>query len=222
MRFNNKGIFVDFHKKGIFEKSLNGTFISLIPKVEGGDDIKSFRPISLVGSVYKILSKVLASRLRKVLGRQILDAALIANECINSCIGSGNSVILCKLDIEKAYDHVSWSFLLATLEKMDFPSKWRNWISFCISTMHCPILSNAEASSFFSSSRGLRQGDPLLSLLFILVVETLSKLVIKAGKEGFLNVFRIGNPHSEGLLISYFLFANDTRVFCKSDESNVG
>ena len=90
------GLFFDFHRNGFFEKSLNATFISLIPKVARVVDLKDFRPISLVGSVYKILAKVLASRLRNLVGkvvghsqhafipgRQILDAALIANECID-------------------------------------------------------------------------------------------------------------------------------------------
>jgi len=102
-------------------------------------------------------------------GRQILDAALIANECIDSYIKFGSSGILCKLDIEKTYGQVSRSFLLAILEKMGFPSKWRNWISFCISTVHLSILINGEASSCFSTSRGLRQRGPLLPLLFTLV-----------------------------------------------------
>ena len=75
------------------------------------------------------------------------------------------------------------------------------------------ILINGEASGFFSSSRGLRQGDPLSPLLFILVMEILSKLVIKVGEESFLNGFHISNPHSEGLVISHLLFADNTLVF---------
>jgi len=129
----------------------------LIPKIVGAVDLKDFMPNSLVESMYKILAKVLASRLKKVVrkvvvhsqhafisGHQILDAALIANECIDSWIESGNSDILCKLNIKKAYEHVSWSFLLEILEKMRFPSKWRKWISFCISTICFSILINGE------------------------------------------------------------------------------
>ena len=193
-------------------------------------DLKDFRPISLVGSVYKILAKFLSARLRKVVrkimghnqhafipSRQILDAALIANEFIDSCIKSGNSGILCKLDIEKAYDHVSWSFLLEILEKKGFPNKWRNWISFCISTVRFSILINGEPSGFFSSSRGPRQDDPLSLLLFILVTEALSKLVFKAVEEDFLDGVHISNSRFESVLISHLLFANDTFIFLQAE-----
>jgi len=171
--------------------------------------------------VYKILAKVLASRLRKVVGKvtgsnqhafirghQILDAALTVNECIDSYIKSGNWDILCKLDIEKAYDHIFQIFLLAILEKMGFPSKRRNWIIFCISTIRFSILTNSEASCFFSSSKGLRQGESLSPMLLILFIETLSKLVNYAVKEDFLDGFHISNPHYEGLLISHLFFAS--------------
>jgi len=191
----------------------------------GADDITKFRPISLVGSVYKILAKVLASRLRKVVGkvvspnqhafisgRQILDASLIANECIDFYLKSKQSGILCKLDIEKAYDNVSWSFLLTTLEKMGFPSKWRSWMHSCLTTVRYSVLINGEPSSFFSSSRGLSQGDPLSPFLFILVMETLSRLVNKAIEAGFLEGFQTTNAWSESLLISHLLFADNWKL----------
>ena len=95
-----------------------------IPKKGGVEDLKDFRPISLVGSLYKWLAKVLANRLKRVLpkviskaqnafveGRQILDAVLIANEALDSIFRSNESVVLCKLNLKKAYDHVDRSFL---------------------------------------------------------------------------------------------------------------
>ncbi|RVW69946.1 Transposon TX1 uncharacterized 149 kDa protein [Vitis vinifera] len=91
------GFFKEFHERGRFVKSLNATFLVLVPKRGGAEDLKDFRPISLVGSLYKLLAKVLANRIKKVLGkvisesqnafvegRQILDAVLIANEVVDS------------------------------------------------------------------------------------------------------------------------------------------
>jgi hypothetical protein len=88
--------FAEFYHNGKLTKGLNSTFIALIPKVENPQRVADFRPISLVSSVYKILSKVLANRLRMVVGnvvsasqsafikgRQILDGILIANELVD-------------------------------------------------------------------------------------------------------------------------------------------
>jgi hypothetical protein len=118
----------EFHNSGKFEKSLNATFFALIPKKAGAVEVKDFRPISLIGGMHKIISKVLANRLKLVFGkivshsptafikgRQILDSVLVASECLDIQLLSGALGIICKLDLEKAYDHVNLEFLLYLL-----------------------------------------------------------------------------------------------------------
>ena len=109
-----------FHERSTFATSLNASFLTLIPKKIEAVEVKDFRPISLVGGMYKIIAKVLANCLRIVLnklvspsqnafvqGRQILDSVLIANEVLDSHLKQGILGVLCKLDIEKAYNHVN-------------------------------------------------------------------------------------------------------------------
>lgn len=117
----------NFYQESFLDKGSNATFISLILKMEHAYRILDFRSISLVGNIYKILSKSLACRLKEVLkdiispnqcaflgGRQVVDCVLIANECINAMMKRGESgmkreesKILCKLDLEKAYNRVN-------------------------------------------------------------------------------------------------------------------
>ena len=119
-----------------------------------------------------------------ILNRQILDSVLIANECLNSRLKSSQPGLLCKLDIEKAFDHVNWGFLSNLLERCGFSNKWRQWISFCLSTVCFSILINGTPHGFFGSSRGSRQGDPLSPLLFVLVMEAIGRMLNKAVHEG--------------------------------------
>ena len=131
------GFFKEFHDHGRFVKSLNATFLVLTPKKGGAEDLMDFRPISLVGGLYKWLAKVLANRLKLVVGkvvfkaqkafvegRQIVDTVLVANEVINSILKTNERAVMCKLDIEKAYDRVDWSFLLSVMGMMGFREKW--------------------------------------------------------------------------------------------------
>ncbi|RVX15158.1 Exocyst complex component SEC3A [Vitis vinifera] len=113
-------------------------------------------------------------------GRQILEAVLITNEAIDSILKNNENGFMCKLDIEKTYDNVDWSFLLTVMQKMGFGEKWIGWIKWCISTASFSVLINGTFKGFFQSSRGLRQGDPLSSYLFVIAMEVFSSFLKRA------------------------------------------
>jgi hypothetical protein len=224
----------EFHEHCQFERSLNATFVSLIPKNHGADELKDFRPISLVGGMYKIIAKLLANRLKVVLGkiispsqsafvkgRQILDSVLITNECLDSRLKASLPGVLCKLDLEKVYDHVNWDFLIYLLRRCGFSEKWRKWIYFCVSSIRFSILVNGSPCGFFPSSRGIRQGDPLSPMLFVIVMEAFSRLIDKATNAGMLSGFSVGNLDRAPMVVSHLLFADDTLIFCEADPAHL-
>ena len=119
-------------------KGINSTFITLIPKIDNPHRLNDFRPIALVGCLYKILAKLLANRLRQVMGtvisdtrsmfiknRQILDGILVANEVVDEVRKLKKELLLFKVDFEKAYDSVDWGYLDEVMREMAFPTLWR-------------------------------------------------------------------------------------------------
>ena len=198
------------------------------------EDLKDLRPINLVGSLYKILKKVLANRIKRVMGliisqsqnafvkgRQILDAVLIANEVVDSILRRNEKGILCKLGIEKAYDHIRWDFLQQILERMGFGSKWISWIKWCIFTASFSIMFNGSPMRFFQSSRGLRQGDPLSPYLFVIDMEALSCLLKRVVEGNFISGYRFRGRDRGELVISHLLYANDTILFCEANSEQL-
>ncbi|XP_024640828.1 uncharacterized protein [Medicago truncatula] len=220
------------HKNGKLTKGINSTFIALIPKVASPQSLNEFRPISLVGSLYKILAKILANRLRQVIGsvvsetqsafvkdRQILDGILIANEVVDEARRSKKDLLLFKVDFEKAYDSVDWGYLDEVMGSMSFPTVWRKWIRECVGTATASVLVNGSPTDEFSLERGLRQGDPLSPFLFLLAAEGLNVLMKALVDTDLFTGYRVGRENS--VVVSHLQFADDTLLIGNKSWANV-
>eukprot|EP00253_Pinus_taeda_P024113 PITA_24113 len=179
--------------RGEIYKPFNATFIALIPKKDAPESFEDFRPICLCNCIYKIIAKVIASRLIPILsrnismeqfgfleGRQIHEAIGVAQEVIHSVKQKKKKGVILKIDLSKAYDRINWLYLRLLLTHLGFNFSFISWIMGCISNVSFAVLINGAATPFFKSQRGLRQGCPLSPLLFLLVAEGLSRLIHNA------------------------------------------
>ena len=177
--------------------------------------------------LYKIFSKVLANRLKRVLpliisehqsaflkGRLITDNILVAFETLHYMKNhnSGNiGFMALKLDMSKVYDRVEWSFLKDVMVKMGFNDKWIALIMECITSVTYSFLVNGEPHGHITPTRGIRQGDPLSLYLFLLCTEGLHKLIQAATNDGDIKAVSICQ---NGPKLTHLLFADDSLLFC--------
>ncbi|GJY87422.1 RNA-directed DNA polymerase, eukaryota, partial [Tanacetum coccineum] len=218
-----------FFNTNRFSKGCNSSFIALIPKIEYAKYVSDFRPNSLIGCQYKIIGKILANRLGSVIGscvsieqsaflkgRNILDGPLFLNECLAWYRKRKKSLMVFKVDFEKAFDSLRWEYLDEIMGKLGFGSKWRKWISGCLINARASVLVNGSPTNEFEIQKGLRQGDPMSPFLFILAMEGLHALMCKDESVGLYKGASIGN-----ISISHLLYADDVTFVGAWSQSNV-
>lgn len=169
---------------------INEAFMVLLKKKTEPVEIKDYRPISLVHSFGKLVTKCLARRLALVLnelvhpsqsafiqGRSIHDNFRAVHLTCKALQLSRRSHILLKIDIAEAFDSVGWPFLLEVLRRLGFSRRWRDWMSLILGTSSTKVLLNGRPGERICHARGLRQGDPLSPMLFLLIMEVLGGLI---------------------------------------------
>ena len=213
---------------------VNSTYIVLIPKVKSPEKMSDFRPISLCNVIYKIISKVLANRLKQilpqiisptqsafVLGCLITDNVLVAYETFNTMhgrkTGKKGSLAL-KMDVSKAYDRVEWSFLKGIKVKLGFPDVWVDRVMCCVTTPSYSVLINGKTYGHITRSRGLRQGDSLSPYLFLLCTKGFISLLHNAEMEGQIQGVSICRRAPK---ITNLLFVDDSLIFCQATQNKV-
>jgi len=152
---------------------INEANIVLLPKSQEASSVSDYRPISLINSVAKIITKILANRLTPHMNSIVSNAqnAFIKKRCIHDNFIYSQRVIqllhkrkkpalFIKLDISKAFDSIGWSFLLEVMEALGFSTKWRDWIATLLGTSSSRVLVNGQPTKEIKHARGLRQGIP--------------------------------------------------------------
>jgi hypothetical protein len=152
MRNDMKILFDQFHGNECIPKCLTSYFLTLIPMIKLPQCLGDFRPISLLGCVYKLIAKVLTARLAKVMdpliaktqtaflkNRQLVEGVVEVNEVIDYAKKTGKDCLIFKVDFEKAYDSVDWNFLDYMLQRFGFGPKWRVWMGlvFVVAICRC-------------------------------------------------------------------------------------
>lgn len=159
-------VFNDFHRDGKLPSGSNSSFIALIPKSPNALHPSQFRPISLMNALLKLLTKVMANRLKPFMphlvsqhqtafikGRQITDGILITSELVALLKNQKTSGLIFKIDFEKAFDRVKWDYVYETLSSMNFGSRWITWIQKLFESSRISVLVNGAPSEEFIPSR---------------------------------------------------------------------
>jgi hypothetical protein len=219
---------------GPMPEGWNDTCVVLIPNNSNPESMKDLRPISLCNVVYKLISKILANRLKIILdeiippnqsafvpGRLITDNILLAYECthfVKNKMSGREGYAAVKLDMSKAYDRVEWAFVEKMVRKMGFTERRIELIMLCVTSVKYQVRVNGSLTDEIIRQRGLRRGDPLPPYLFLICAEGFSSLMNNAEVEGHLEGIQICNDAPR---LNHLLFADDSLVLIKATSKSV-
>ncbi|KAL9243905.1 hypothetical protein vseg_017742 [Gypsophila vaccaria] len=217
------------HKRML--KKINSTSLVLIPNVQRPKNVSQFRPIAYCNVLYKVISKLLCERLAAVLpllvdinqgafihSRNIQENILICQDLVRLYeIPQGSPKCLFKINLQKAYDTVEWTFIDQLLTYLKVPAEFRSLIMQCVTTATYTLSVNGNNFGFFKGKRGLRQGDPLSPLLFTICMDYLTRILRYAAHKHGLNY----HPMCKELQLTNLMFADDVLMFCKGDANSM-
>ena len=205
----------------------NGSLITLVPKHDSAIRVYDFRPISLLNTLVKIITKLLANRLQMLLPQIIRtnQYVFIKHRCIQDCLAwsllflhlchqSKREIVILKLDFEKAFDKVEHNLMIRIMEQKRFPDKRIQWMHLIFNSGTSAVILNGVKGKTFHFKRGVRQGDPLSPLLFVLAADFLQDLLNSAREHGLLSL-PVPLPRSQDFPV--LQYDNDTLIFMKAD-----
>lgn len=216
----------DFHSS----KAATASFLALIPKSDSPQELNSYRPICLVSCFQKIISKILAGRLKFIIGsissieqtafvhkRSIFDGVLVVNKVMDVEKMFKKNCLLMKINFERANDYVNLGFLRYLLKHLNFSIRWRSWMEVVAFHGSSLVLVNGSVTQEFSLFKRLRQGDALSPFLFMYVMEGHNGIMKKTVHEGLFRGFKVIKDISFNIL----QYEDDTILLGEGCWSNI-
>lgn len=223
----------EFFRSGHMKQSISRSNLILVPKTENSTKVTHFRPISVCNLIYKLISKIIATRMKPFIsllispsqcafipGREISENVILFKEVLHSFKQKKykNREFCLKIDLSKAFDRMDWDFLSDILPLYGFPPLFCSWIMGCVKSAEFSLVFNGRGDEFFKPQCGLRQGCAMSPYLFILGMDILSRgfafLVEKKMIKG-VKVTPTAKPLTD------YLYADDLLVFGSANTQEV-